>query len=227
MDTDPLLEPPSQIPWPVGQHLVDLSATAATAALADDPWVDLKLRAARWYIGVLQELSASSGLDRYAGVEMALDGCLSNISGAVDAALGRLILALERQAGASPSPEHTYKLELAEKFMRQGSGNAPSVGRLRAALGVDSQGVPVGWLAELRRLRNRSTHHATLSRHFEVEVHEPAEVSSPAAIKLSLQGGSGSVEPTAWLESCLRQATELSNDLLLDARRSGHWFPGI
>jgi len=80
-----------QIVWPVGPHYKKLS-------LSDDrSWVDCKLASADWYLQALRQLqSHGRPLDRYLGVEMAIDGVLAAQSSAIDAAVETLIRALER-----------------------------------------------------------------------------------------------------------------------------------
>jgi hypothetical protein len=229
VSSDPLLEPPSQILWPLGQHIKDPSPESASAVLApDDSWVDLKLRAARWYLDVLQHLESAVGLDRHAGVEMALDGCLSNLTGAVDAALARLIVTLERRLSTPPLQEHQYDLAKADKLVAQlvtQGGAAPSVGALRNARAGEKAAVPIGWLAQARRLRNRTTHHTTLARHFDAVINEPTS-EGRATTKLSLPGAPGdSVDLTVWLTDCLQRAVDLCGNLLRDARATGHFIP--
>ena len=60
---DWLMQPPSTISFPLGQKIFQ-SATITPGV--DDPWIDFKLRSARWYLDVLEELERATGdLDRY------------------------------------------------------------------------------------------------------------------------------------------------------------------
>ena len=160
---------------------------------------------------------------------MALDGCLSNLTGAVDAALARLIVTLERRLSTPPLQEHQYDLAKANKLVAQlvtQGGAAPSVGALRNARAGEKAAVPTGWLAQARRLRNGTTHHTTLARHFDAVINEPTS-EGRATIKLSLPGGApgDSVDVTVWLTDCIRRGVGLCGDLLRDARATGHFIP--
>lgn len=80
-----------QIRWPVGPYYKEL-------AVSDErSWVDYKLVSADWYLAALRRLQPHGRpLDRYLGVEMAIDGVLAAQSSAVDAAVETLVRALER-----------------------------------------------------------------------------------------------------------------------------------
>jgi len=214
---DPLLLPLSDVRWPLGDHLISTSPAAAAAALAPDRWTDLKLRSARWYVETLRTLAAEAGSDRYAGVEMALDGALANLSGAVDAALARLVRAMELQLGAPPAPDRQLGPGTLRGLLRQG-GQAPSAAALEAALDGAASGTPRGWLAQVRRLRNRSTHQTTLPRH-----HDRAGGTGPIAVTgLAVEGVPGAVDAARWLEARLADGVRLCGDLLADAVATGH-----
>jgi hypothetical protein len=220
MSDDPLLMPLTDIRWPRGQHLYTASAEALNEALSLDAWVDLKLRAARWYLGVLTVFGAdeADALDRLAGVEMALDGCLANLSGAVDAALARLIQALEELAGLQPSPAYEYGVVLARKIA--GGRLVSSLDELETAVSTD-RGEAIGWLVQLRRVRNRSTHQATVSRHFS-RGGGGGEAAPPVTIAVP---GIGSVHPVRWLEVCSAKTHTLTQGLLRDAEETGFLPP--
>jgi hypothetical protein len=80
-----------QIRWPVGPHYKELAASDERS------WVDYKLASADWYLAALRRLQPHGRpLDRYLGVEMAIDGVLAAQSSAIDAAVETLIRALER-----------------------------------------------------------------------------------------------------------------------------------
>src|SRR5437879_4491248 len=79
--------------WPRGQHYTTLSPPAGRPEAL---WVSFKLTAAGWYLDTLQRLFDDTGdLDRFIGVEMALDGFLATVSSAFDAATAALIEAIE------------------------------------------------------------------------------------------------------------------------------------
>jgi hypothetical protein len=214
-----LLRPPSAITWPLGEQVLHPSAEAQGDALAPDPWVDLKLRAGRWYLGVVEHFAAELGpdrLDRYAGVEMALDGCLANLSSAIDAAMARLVTALEGLHDEEPEPDHRPKPPRARTLLKKG-GTAPSLDAYDEAVSRDGDDT-TGWLSQLRDARNRSMHQTTLSRHW-------TGGTGSSTVLLTVPGRALPVEPAAWLAEALDQATELAGGLLRDADATGHLPP--
>lgn len=205
--------------WPRGQHILQPSEEALRQALATDPWVDLKLRAGRWYLSVVATFARELGgdqLERYAGVEMAMDGCMSNLSGAIDAALFRLVRAFEALHEQARVPDRAADIRRARKLVAVG-GSADSLDRLEEATGRE-QGEPTGWLSQLRDARNRSTHQASLSRHY-------TRGGGPGTVLVVVPGVPQPVEPLAWLSACLREAVDLAGGLLSDAERTGHVPP--
>src|SRR5712691_7922498 len=81
-----LFDPPLQNrPWPLGHHY---SAITSPGGRPEAQWVAFKLAAAGWYLETLGCLFAETkDLDRFVGVEMALDGFLTAVSSAFDAAV--------------------------------------------------------------------------------------------------------------------------------------------
>lgn len=136
-------------------------------------WVRFKVWSADWYTCTLDELSAANGgSGRQVGIEMALDGALSALSGAFDASVALMIEAAEEElqvAVAKRTPTHKYGWNAFQKLV---GGTAlatwESLPELQAevddALEGSNSDEPVGWLAVLRRLRNRATHRTTLPR---------------------------------------------------------------
>ncbi|WP_122262120.1 hypothetical protein [Ornithinimicrobium cerasi] len=140
-------------------------------------WVRFKVWSADWYTGTLGGLGAEDGYDRYIGIEMALDGALSALSAAFDAAV---VLMIESAEEALQVPEekrlapHKYNWEA---FKRTVQGTLLTASNALSELSVDVDDAlegansdnPVGWLAVLRRLRNRATHRTTLARTWAID----------------------------------------------------------
>ncbi len=145
-------------------------------------WVAFKLKSAEFYTNALHLLGQGHGFDRLAGVEMALDAALAALSGAFDAAVAELTESIELHCSQddvtlpwTPIPRHEYgwrscNSQILPHFVRH-----PLIGTrvkdLRATVEQALRRQPdKGWLTELRDLRNRSTHHTTLSRHYDARV---------------------------------------------------------
>lgn len=145
-------------------------------------WTAFKLRSAEFYIDTLAVIGERHGFDRLAGVEMALDAGLAALSGAFDASIAELIESIElhcSQGGAVlpwlPVPQHEYGWNACNTtILPHFTGHAVignQIKSLRARLKPALRRRPdKGWLTELRDLRNRSTHHTTLSRHYAARV---------------------------------------------------------
>ena len=114
-------------------------------------------------------------LDRYIGLEMALDGCLVALSSSVDAAVGSLVDALEsmRQRQSVPIPRRLLKA-----LWKKDWGVAKRLAKLDPAFGLlvapsidvalhrDDEKKAIGDLARIRDLRNQMVHSDTLARAF-------------------------------------------------------------
>jgi hypothetical protein len=148
-------------------------------------WIRFKVWSADWYTRTLGDLGAAhGGYDRQVGIEMALDGGLSALSGAFDASVALMIESAEEELHvpvAKRTPEHKYGWNA---FLNTVDGTALStwggLPELRddidEALEGSSSGEPIGWLAVLRRLRNRATHRTTLPRTWTIDVGEQTVV---------------------------------------------------
>ena len=136
-------------------------------------WVRFKVWSADWYTRTLGDLGAAhGGYDRQVGIEMSLDGALSALSAAFDASVALMIEGAEeelRVPAANRTPAHKFGWNAFQKSVR-GTALATWEGlpELEAdvenALEGSNSDEPVGWLAVLRRLRNRATHRTTLPR---------------------------------------------------------------
>lgn len=159
---------PSRIRFPDGPTYPQLLASDERIA-----WVRFKVWSADWYTRALGDLgSVHGGYDRHVGIEMALDGALSALSAAFDASVVLLIKSAEedlRVPATKRTPPHLYGWKAFEEAVRDTSlASRSDLSELRVdvdkALEGQNRDEPVGWLARLRRLRNRATHQTTLSR---------------------------------------------------------------
>lgn len=105
---------------------------------------------------------------------MALDGALNSLSGAFDAGVALLIGAVENARDVDVEerlPVFRYKWERCRDMLKQGDVANDDVWRLILdvdnAIAGENLPVPEGWLAQLRRLRNRAAHQESLARHHE------------------------------------------------------------
>jgi hypothetical protein len=191
----PLSEPgtgvePSAVPWPAGPHYFELTGSGGAVA-----WVRYRVWAADWYTRALREVAGPDGnYDRLVGIEMALDGALNSLSSAFDAATAVLIEGAENALHLADSdrlPVRDYSWSRLRKMLAGPKIGSNADGMTndhvwRLVLDVDNaldganDPVPTGWLASLRRLRNRVAHQDTLARH-----HDP----SARSITVSAFGG--------------------------------------
>lgn len=185
-------------------------------------WMAFKLKSGAFYIDILEALGAEHGFDRLTGVEMALDGALSALSGAYDAAVAELIESIERHCAQDdavlpwmPIPEHEYGWIACDGILKNFREH-PVVGQrvkdlrrtVRAAL-KRSAGAR-GWLTELRDLRNRSTHRTTLKRNQAVFVG-----SGPTRHEWSIIVGDGQAEdPVRYLRRAMSMVVELTSEIV-------------
>lgn len=161
----------SGIAWPRGPHYFELTGSEGSIA-----WMRYRVWSADWHVRTLHELAdADASLDRHVGVEMALDGVLNGLSSAFDAGVGLLIRTAEELLEV-PSEKRLrsfeYRWSRCRDLLKQPSiaqdGRYDTVWRLildvENALDGEKSDRPLGWLAQLRRLRNRVAHQDGLSR---------------------------------------------------------------
>lgn len=229
--TSPIADP-SGIEFPAGPTYPDLLGGNADGI----SWVRYKVWSADWYTHAVAELHRTLGsYDRHVGIEMAIDGALGALSGAFDASVALLIQNAEEKLGvpaAKRIPAHRYSWtkfkELAARF-KDPAADAGSVawnGLCALITEVDDalQGAtdpePTGWLAILRRLRNRSTHQQSLSRRWESDAGEASRVVGVADFSPG-----GAVD---YLGSSCNQVSDLTERLLALAHSLGFvgaWTP--
>ena len=207
------LQPTLSRRWPVGPPYLTLTISDKN----NRAWVEYKLVAAEWYLDALSELEARTGeLSRLVGEEMALDGALVGIDSAFDAAVAGLIGAIEASRGTAGSlPTHRYSWQAAKALAAQ----APPVTltcaqAVDAALSGATAPAPSGWLAQLRRLRNRAAHQNTLIRHFYRTVGGPPAPQQASQIDVP---GRGKENPLPYLQAQLAATRALCGDILKDS----------
>lgn len=166
------------VAWPVGPHYLDWVGPPGNCE-----WVAFKVKSAEFHICTLEKVADSAGsFDRWVGVEMALDAALAAMSGAFDAAVAEVFEAAQwvYSLGGTDLP---FKRTLAKDYRVSYLVERPmahlvddpeityDISGLLSEIEVAlKRTAPIGWLEELRRLRNRSTHHASLPRYIEARV---------------------------------------------------------
>lgn len=205
-------------PWPIGEHFINLPAPHGRQ---EAQWVSLKLGTAEWYLDTLRALDRAVGdLDRLMGVEMAMDGVLGGISSAFDATTAALIEVMEHPLPTpSKTPEHRYSWERCKAVASSAGLPLSCEAVVDASLNGQSDTVPTGWLATVRRLRNRSTHRTTLNRHFVRGIVEnlQAGTSSGSSDPTNIRLPDGTnVEPVAWCADRLSDVAALTNAMCAD-----------
>lgn len=194
-------ETSSNVDFPSGPTFTELLDSEGDIA-----WVRYKVWSADWYTEALSNLVAVLGAyDRYVGVEMAIDGALGALSGAFDASVASLIRSAERFLNtpeAKRTPAHLYKWATFKKLangtaVTSYQGVPELISEVDQALAGEKSESPTGWLAVLRRLRNRTTHQTTLPRTWGV-----ADDGASVVIGVS---GLPALDPLEYLkESCDR-----------------------
>ena len=233
--------PPEWLPieWPAGPRIEAWAPVDRTA----DQWCAFKLAAAAFHLNTLRRLDdVLPNLDRYAGVELALDATLAALRGAFDAATAAVIEAAEESSQALPrTPAHEFTPRMCTDHLRA-AGMTAVAEDIEAAL----RGQPsLGWLQVLSRIRNSAAHQRSPGRaHFgsatlvsrsvltvshavtrsdgSLENH-PGERSAspepdqpapaPAPTHLLLPGG-GDAEPIAYLTDSLDRVAALTSRML-------------
>lgn len=136
-------------PWPLGPHYLRWVEGKGV-----DAWARFKLRSADWYLDALDVAAQEVGLDRFVGVEMAIDGVLSSLCAGVDAAGHALLDEVERLVGPSALRARRHLGEDWTLFVDLAEEAGIGLGSTRAVrLAVDGDDEAGGWLTELQRLR--------------------------------------------------------------------------
>lgn len=223
----------SSIVFPAGPTYADL--------LDSDPrsgWVRYKVWSADWYTSAVETLTAQLGdFQAYIGVEMALDGALSALSGAFDASVVLMILSAEQALGIEDDdriPPHRYKWSSFTKLLRRNDkavedddtiphlasyhGLSELIADIDSALEEQTDPSPIGWLAILRRMRNHPTHQSALPRTWTVDWH----TNETLDVTLSDIPGDDTI---AYLKQSCDQVSDLTERMTSMANRIG--FAGV
>lgn len=214
--------------WPVGPWVSTWVEGEGTPA-----WVRYKVRSAHWFIDTLEDIGAQvPGFDRYVGVEMALDGALTALCGAFDAAVGLLIQSSESWLDVKPQPTQRYTwhnkkkacsrarlIEVSKHADELGPRIADLVDVVDAARKGYDAAEPVGWLAKLQRLRNRAVHQNTLSR---LHLRNVGSPQPPVACLLTIDGEKGGQHPVIYLRLAAENMAKLTEQMI-DVGRAIQW----
>lgn len=198
---------PSELRWPAGPHYWDLTGSEGRAA-----WIRYRIWSADWHTRALGELGGPQGsFDRDVGIEMALDGVLNNLSGAFDAGVALLIGATEFVRDVATDdrvPVFKYRWELCRDMLTQSDVANDDVWRLILDIDTAVEGEtwpePTGWLARLRRLRNRVAHQDSLARHH--------DIGGPGVTGLIIEGRS--MDAFTYLGQACDQTHELTEQMI-------------
>jgi hypothetical protein len=143
---------------------------------------------------------------------MALDGALNSLSGAFDAGVALLIRAVEHVRDVDPDsrlPEFPYRWEACRDMLKHEDIANDNVWRLILdvdnAIDGETMPEPIGWLAQLRRLRNRVAHQDSLARHHEIG-------GAVRVTGLSIRGQS--VDPITYLTGLCDQVHVLTEQMI-------------
>jgi len=205
-----------RLKWPVGPHYLRWVDGKGAHA-----WARFKVKSADWYLGALQITARVAGdVDRYAGVELAIDGTLSSLCAAADAAGCAVLDAVERAAGVPEDERGQLAVDdwgAALEIARAAGISLACERAVAAALEGSGARAPEGWLAQLRLLRDRAVRHNVLVRRFSVGGEPPGRfVDVP---------GLGARRPIEYLKSARTKVAELVELLLSDVDALAHVVP--
>jgi hypothetical protein len=223
---------PSSIVFPAGPIYPELLKSDARPG-----WVRYKVWSADWYTATLGHLVDQFGdLQANVGVEMALDGALSALSGAYDASVALMISSAERALGVPDDerlPPHRYDWAAFKKIAQRphedrGQATMPSImsfpgvpellDDVDQALEGQFDESPAGWLATLRRLRNQPMHQSALPRTWIVDW----DTNETLDVRLSnIPGG----DPVSYLKQSCDRTSALTERMISTANYFG--FAGV
>lgn len=210
---------PSNTVFPAGPPYSELLASDSDMA-----WIRYKVWAADWYTETLGDLGARfGGYDRRVGIEMAIDGALSSICGAFDASIALLIIAAERRLNTSEAnctKPHRYDWRrfeqlIADTVVEALPGMSDMTDEVNAALGGQYDDIPTGWLAIIRRLRNRITHQTSLPRTW---AFDPRSTSDTVVGITSITD----LDPFEYLKTSCNQISDLTERMILCASATSY-----
>jgi len=197
--------------WPIGPHYLRW-----VEGKGADAWARYKLRAADWYLEALRTIERDVGhLDRYVGVEMAIDGVLASLCAGIDVAGFALLEEVERLVDPGPTARSTAPDRwLGAIGLARGAGvELDSAGPLGKALGVVGGEEPNGWLTQLREL-----HMVSLRRN--LLVRRPSVDGRTGSRVLDVPG-LGQRPVVRYLAKAGRRSANLVEAILCDVDRLG------
>jgi len=195
-----------KVKWPVGPHY-----SRWVKSKGNHSWVYYKLKTANWFLKTLRKTVRRAGkVDRYAGVEMAMDGVLNALCAAFDAAVSLLARALETANGMpelSRTPTESLGWDHAATLAAAAGVRLDSAADVAAALAGSGAPEPTGWLAQLQRLRDLSARENRLVPHWNLGDDPGQFVDVP---------GLGLQEPLPYLGAARDQMEALVTRVLTD-----------
>jgi hypothetical protein len=158
--------------WPVGPHYKKQFKAKSRQA-----WALYKLGTADWYLKTLEEIAEHiDKLDRFLGIEMAIDGTLQALCATFDAAVFALLSTLEKGAGLPEDERTPARLASWTVLLTQAEAlgvELIATSEVSAALAAEDPDAPSGWLSQLLLLRQRSLQHDLLIRHWPLGLGAP------------------------------------------------------
>lgn len=202
---------PKSVPltWPVGPHYLRWVDGKGVHA-----WARYKLKSADWYRAALVVAVQEAGeIDRYVGIQMALDGVLTALCAAVDAAGSGLYDAVERRlrdedTDVDIATEGLDGWETAFMLSRRGALVLGSERATAEALAGSDSPSPAGWLAQLRQVRDRAVQHNILVRRL-----SPGDDLQGRYVDVP---GLGARPPVEYLRSARKKTDRLVEAILAD-----------
>lgn len=205
------------VKWPLGPRYDSGRSNESDTS----NWVAFKLNSANWYIDRLREVPDAIGaasFDSLVGVEMALDGALSSLSSAADCAMGAVIRIFRMRLGLKvlEDRKNTWAIcqQSLENFTKANSDPPVQdvLESLRDALRVDGDD-PIGFLAILQRLRNRTVHQNSLARNRHIGL---GDSRSDVLFQLAIPGPDGghTEDPVLYLGRAHAEVRTLCESLI-------------
>ena len=196
-----------KVKWPVGPHY-----SRWVKGKGSHSWVQYKLKTANWFFKTLSKtVHRAENVDRYVGVEMAIDGLLNALCDAFDAAICLLARSLETANGLpelNRTPTENLTWDYAATLATAGSIRLDCSAEVADALSGNGLPEPSGWLAQLQRLRELAARENRLVPHWDLGHGNPGQyIDVP---------GLGLQEPLPYLSAVREQVVLLVETILND-----------
>lgn len=217
-----------RVDWPIGPEVDEWVGASGARG-----WVAFKLKSGGFHIDTLEAVGEARGFSRLVGVEMSLDAALAALCGAFDASVSGLIQASQQyfagtdQGNSLPWKRiepHDQSWTLFRKLIwghLQAEVSEYDVAGVVDAVdaALDTKGAALGWLEELRRLRNRAVHEQSLPRHIHVQVGVVDRTDwALSVVSPSTKDGQATTyrveHPARYLRAAQRNLTELTARIL-------------